>query len=290
MITTATSSYFALGRRTVHTPGHTPARKIDESGTNGDKFAGRLGRTRRQGSGFDALAGSQPPSPSPFVRQHATVTRAMIRIAVVEDDPHTRAVIVARCQRQSEFTTAGGWESADAAARGATWGRIDVLVVDLELPGSLSAIGLIGRAREKNCRILPIVHTIHDSRDALFAAIHAGAVGYVLKGESLDALASGILDAVEGRAPISPAMARYLVEAFRTEVPAGDVTPLTDRETELLGALAAGLTYAEVADQVGISRHTVHTHAKNIYDKLHAGGRTQAILKAKLSGLPDPPQ
>jgi len=85
-------------------------------------------------------------------------------------------------------------------------------------------------------------------------------------------------------------VARYFVEAFRTEVPAGDITPLTDRETELLGALAAGLTYAEVADQLGISRHTVHSHAKNIYDKLHAGGRTQAIRKAKLTGLFDPPQ
>jgi DNA-binding CsgD family transcriptional regulator len=133
------------------------------------------------------------------------------------------------------------------------------------------------------------VHTIHDARDALFAAIHAGAVGYVLKGESLDALASGILDAVEGRAPISPAVARYFVDAFRAEVPAGDAKPLTDRETELLGALAAGLTYADVAERMGISRHTVHTHAKNIYHKLHASGRTQAIRTAKLSGLLDPP-
>ena len=213
----------------------------------------------------------------------------MIRIAVVEDDPHIRAAIVARCQRQSEFTLVGDWESADDAAKGANWGRIHVLVVDLELPGSLSAIGLIGRAREKNGRILPIVHTIHDSRDALFAAIHAGAVGYVLKGESLDALVSGIRDAVEGRAPISPAVARYFVEAFRAEVPAGDAKPLTDRETELLGALAAGLTYADVANRLGISRHTVHSHAKKIYDKLHARGRTQAIRKAKLSGLFDPP-
>jgi DNA-binding NarL/FixJ family response regulator len=164
----------------------------------------------------------------------------MIRVAVVEDDPHARAAIVARCQRQRDFTVVGDWESADAAARGATWGRIDVLVVDLELPGSLSAIGLIGRARETNRHILPLVHTIHDARDSLFAAIHAGAVGYVLKGESLDALTSGILDAVEGRAPISPAVARYFVEAFRAEVPAGDVKPLTDREIELLRALAAG--------------------------------------------------
>jgi DNA-binding NarL/FixJ family response regulator len=213
----------------------------------------------------------------------------MIRIAVVEDDPHIRAAIVARCHRQSDFTAVGDWESADDAARGASWERIDVLVVDLELPGSLSAIGLIGRARETNRHVLPIVYTIHDSRDSLFAAIHAGAVGYVLKGESLDSLTSGILDAVEGRAPISPAVARYFVEAFRTDVPAGDVKPLTDRETELLEALAAGLTYADVADRMGISRHTVHSHAKKIYDKLHARGRAQAIRKAKLSGLLDPP-
>ena len=213
----------------------------------------------------------------------------MIRIAVVEDDPRIRAAIVARCRREAHFKVAGDWESADDAARDADWRRVDVLVVDLELPGSLSAIGLIGRARETNRHILPLVHTIHDARDSLFAAIHAGAVGYVLKGESLDTLTSGILDAVEGRAPISPAVARYFVEAFRAEVPAGDVKPLTDREIELLRALADGLTYADVADRLGISRHTVHSHAKKIYDKLHAHGRTQAIRTAKLSGLLDPP-
>lgn len=213
----------------------------------------------------------------------------MIRVAVVEDDPRVRHAIVSRCQRQKNFTTAGDWESADDAAGTADWKKIDVLVVDLELPGSLSAIGLIGRARETNRHILPIVYTIHDARDSLFAAIHAGAVGYVLKGESLDALVCGILDAVEGRAPISPAVARYFVEAFRTEVPADHVKPLTDREAELLGALATGITYAEVADRMGISRHTVHSHAKKIYDKLHARGRTQAIRNAKLSGLLDPP-
>ena len=213
----------------------------------------------------------------------------MIRVAVVEDDPPIRAAIVARCRREADLTVVGDWESADDAARDADWLRVDVLVVDLELPGSLSAIGLIGRAREKNHYILPLVHTIHDARDSLFAAIHAGAVGYVLKGESLDTLVDGILDAVGGRAPISPAVARYLVEAFRTEVPAGDIKPLTDRETELLRALAAGLTYADVADRMGISRHTVHSHAKKIYDKLHANGCAQAIRKATLSGLLDPP-
>jgi DNA-binding NarL/FixJ family response regulator len=213
----------------------------------------------------------------------------MIRVAVVEDDPLIRAAIVARCRREADLTVDGDWESADDAARDADWRRVNVLVVDLELPGSLSAIGLIGRARETNRSILPLVHTIHDSRDSLFAAIHAGAVGYVLKGESLDALVGGMRDAVEGRAPISPAVARYFVEAFREEVPAGDVKPLTDRETELLRALATGLTYADVANRMGISRHTVHTHAKKIYDKLHAHGRTQAVRTAKLSGLLDPP-
>jgi two-component system NarL family response regulator len=213
----------------------------------------------------------------------------MIRVAVVEDDPRIRASIVARCQRQSGFKAVGDWESADDAAQQADWRGIDVLIVDLELPGSLSAIGLIGRARQANRRLLPIVHTIHDARDALFAAIQAGATGYVLKGDSLDALVSGILAVVQGRAPISPAVARYLVDAFRAEVPAGDATPLTDRETELLRALAAGLTYADVADRLGISRHTVHSHAKKIYDKLHARGRTQAVRKARLSGMFDPP-
>lgn len=212
----------------------------------------------------------------------------MIRVAVVEDDPMTRAAIVARCRREPDFVVVSNWESAEVAHREADWRQLDVVVVDLDLPGSLSAIGLIRRAVAANRHILPIVHTIHDARESLFAAIHAGAVGYVLKGEALDTLVSGIHDAVEGRAPVSPTVARYFVEAFRSEVPSAAVKPLTERERELLGSLADGLTYAEVGARMGISRHTVHTHVKTIYDKLHARGRDQAVRTAKITGVLDP--
>lgn len=212
----------------------------------------------------------------------------MIRVAVVEDDPIARAAIVARCRREPGFLAVGDWESADVADREADWRQVDAVVVDLDLPGSLSAIGLIRRAVAASRHILPIVHTVHDAREALFAAIHAGAVGYVLKGEVLDTLVSGIHDAVEGRAPVSPTVARYFVEAFRSEVPSAAVKPLTERERELLGSLADGLTYAEVGARMGISRHTVHTHVKTIYDKLHARGRDQAVRTAKITGVLDP--
>jgi DNA-binding NarL/FixJ family response regulator len=212
----------------------------------------------------------------------------MIRVAVVEDDPIARAAIVARCRREPGFVVVGDWESADVADREADWRQVDAVVVDLDLPGSLSAIGLIRRAVAASRHILPIVHTVHDAREALFAAIHAGAVGYVLKGEVLDTLVSGIYDAVEGRAPVSPTVARYFVEAFRSEVPSAAVKPLTERERELLGSLADGLTYAEVGARMGISRHTVHTHVKTIYDKLHARGRDQAVRTAKITGVLDP--
>lgn len=212
----------------------------------------------------------------------------MIRVAVVEDDPIARAAIVARCRREPGFVVVGDWESADVADREADWRQVDAVVVDLDLPGSLSAIGLIRQAVKANRKMLPIVHTVHDAREALFAAIHAGAVGYVLKGEVLDTLVSGIHDAVEGRAPVSPTVARYFVEAFRSEVPSAAVKPLTERERELLGSLADGLTYAEVGARMGISRHTVHTHVKTIYDKLHARGRDQAVRTAKITGVLDP--
>jgi two-component system NarL family response regulator len=212
----------------------------------------------------------------------------MLRVAIVEDEPGSRAAIAARCRREADFSVVGEWETADDAAREADWRRVDVLVVDLELPGIMSGIGLIRRAIAANRSMLPIVHTVYDARESLFAAIHAGAVGYVHKGEPLDSLISGIRDAVEGRAPISPAVARYFVEAFRAEVPSAAVRPLTERERELLASLADGLTYAEVAARMAISRHTVHTHVKTIYDKLHAHGRDQAVRTAKITGVLDP--
>ena len=139
--------------------------------------------------------------------------------------------------------------------------------------------------------MIPLVHTVHDDRQTLFAALRAGAFGYVTKGCMATDLLAAVTCSVSGMSPISPAIARYLIEEFHPAEKrdsAGDRS-LTARETQLLQLLAQGFLYKEIASKLGISTHTVHGHVKKIYGKLHAVNRSEALRKAASLGYLTPP-
>jgi two-component system NarL family response regulator len=121
--------------------------------------------------------------------------------------------------------------------------------------------------------------------------LRAGAFGYVTKGCIATDLLAAVTGSVRGISPISPAIARYLIEEFH---PAenrdlGEDRSLTARETQLLELLAQGFIYKEIATKLGISTHTVHGHVKKIYGKLHAVNRSEALRKAASLGYLTPP-
>jgi two-component system NarL family response regulator len=212
----------------------------------------------------------------------------MIRIAFVEDDFDAFAALSAALHRQPTLRLVGQWPSAEDALADAAWEGIDVLLVDLELPGK-SGVELIRHLAHANPGVRTIVHTVHDGRPALFAALHAGATGYVLKGSTGAELATAAADAIAGRSPMSPIVARHLVEVFRAEISAEAPQPLTDREAEILALLARGSSYTGVAEKLAISAHTVHAHVRKIYAKLHASSREQAVRHARMAGFLPPP-
>lgn len=205
----------------------------------------------------------------------------MIRIAIVEDDPRQLKTLLRLFSAQSDMSVAGSHATAEAALSEGDWSMVDLLVVDLELPG-MSGAQLIAKLSASHPSLLCLAHTIHDDRASLFEALRSGACGYALKGSSGADLLKAVRDASRGESPISPAIARYLIQELCATPAAGGT--LSAREISLLRLAAEGLIYKEIGDRLGISAHTVHVHIKKIYSKLQATCRAEAVVKARRLG------
>lgn len=205
----------------------------------------------------------------------------MIRLLLVEDDPRQAAGLEAVIRRAPDLSWAGHCASVAEALRTVDFSRVDVLLTDLDL-GEEPGVALIAAVATLHPHVISLPHSVHDNRESLFAALRAGARGYLVKGAPAEQLLAGVRAAAKGEAPMSPAVARYLIEEFRgtpPPAPAGDER-LSARELEILRHVAGGMLYKEIADRLGISPHTVHNHLKNVYAKLHAAGREQAVRTA----------
>lgn len=164
-------------------------------------------------------------------------------------------------------------------------------LVDLGLPDG-SGVGLIERLHPQGT--LCVVATVFDDDAHLFPALRAGAQGYVLKDQSPEALAGMLEGIADGRPPLSPSIARRLLQHFQplAAAPAGaetEVMPaLTQRETDVLRLVAKGVSVAEAADLLELSRHTVAGYLKDVYRKLSVRSRAEATLEALRRGLVAP--
>ncbi len=162
----------------------------------------------------------------------------------------------------------------------------DLALVDLSLPDG-SGNEVIRRLARACPACTIVVATIFDDDEHLFPALRAGAHGYLLKDEPPELLAKQLLGIREGRPPLSPAVARRMLSHFREEEARQPDTKvaLSPREREVLRQLARGISIAAIAQEMGISHHTVGDHVKNIYRKLNITSRAEAALQAKDMGL-----
>lgn len=197
---------------------------------------------------------------------------------IVEDDPTLRETLVGLFEGSPDFRlllAAGSAEELLASLPEAA----EVALVDLGLPG-MSGVDLIARLVDALPGIACVAHTVFDEPPSVFACLRAGAAGYLLKGSTGGQLLESLRSLEEGGAPLTPRIARLLLGEFRDETRG----PLSDREMEVLGHLAQGLSYKEIAALLVVSAHTVHTHVKHIYEKLQARGRRDAVAKARRRG------
>jgi DNA-binding NarL/FixJ family response regulator len=174
-------------------------------------------------------------------------------------------------------------------ARAALLDAPDVLLVDLGLPDG-DGIDLIREAQRVAPRTRSMVITVFADEQHVIGAIKAGAQGYLLKDGSAEYIARSIEDLLAGGSPISPPIARHLLQSLR-EPPSRETPPdaplLTTRETEILTLVAKGFSVAEVGELLGIAARTVTTHVQHIYQKLEVSSRSQAVFEAVNLGLID---
>lgn len=229
----------------------------------------------------------------------------MWRVLIVEDDPPTReffARSVSGCpalQLSGAFATvseASAWLYQQASS-------VDVLLTDLGLPDG-SGLDLIRLVQSLNPACEPLVISMFGDEDNVLASIEAGALGYIHKDSTPADVAQTILDMREGASPISPMIARRVLSRFRgasaftSNLPLAhkgydDVAPekgasevvLTPSEQEVLGLIARGFSYAEIARLRTSSVHTVQTHIKKLYAKLSVNSKNAAVFEATRMGL-----
>lgn len=212
----------------------------------------------------------------------------MIRIVVADDHPVVRDGLRALfaslpgTQLVSEATT--GRE----AIRAAVTDRPDVIVMDLRMP-DLDGIAATGEIRRVAPDVAVLVLTMFDDDESVYAAMRAGARGYLVKGAAQDQISQAIATVSAGGAIFSPGVARRVLDFFSGPAPAHAGTQpfpeLTGRERDILDLIAAGLPNATIATRLQVAPKTVGNHISAIFAKLQVASRAEAIVRARDAGL-----
>jgi two-component system NarL family response regulator len=205
-------------------------------------------------------------------------------LAIVEDNSMLIENLRLLLQGEPEVESVVAFASAEALLQAQP--RINLLLADIDLPG-ISGIELIGLVKTRQAWVNCLAYTVCDDVETVFAAIQAGACGYLLKSSTPRELIEALRELHAGGAPMSPSVARKVMLQFQqlsrpaTSAPSPE---LSRREHEVLLGLRRGQTYKEIAGQLNIGHATVTSHVKNIYEKVQAGGRDEALRKARQRG------
>ena len=209
------------------------------------------------------------------------------RVLVADDHNLFRYGIKAMLANAEGFEVVGEAASGEEVVEKVAQTRPDVILMDIQMPG-INGIEATRRVLEKYPSIGVVVVTMFEDDDSVFAAMRAGARGYVLKGADAEEVLKVVGAVAEGEAHFGPEIARRLMAYFSAPKPAApsEAFPeLTAREAELLDLIARGLNNAEIAKRLYVSQKTVRNHVSNIFLKLQVADRAQAIVKAREAGL-----
>lgn len=207
----------------------------------------------------------------------------VMKISIVEDDVLLRENLKLLLSGEQGITVVSTYASAEEALAAIKRSRPDVLLADIGLPG-MSGIELIREVKDRMPDLEIMAHTVFDDRETVFSAIKAGASAYILKGSTPRELIDALHTLVKGGSPMSPRIARKVIREFQDEA-VDEQYVLSHREREIVKEIENGLTYKDIAAKFSISPHTVHTHIKNIYEKLHAKDRQSALVAARRRGI-----
>jgi len=204
-----------------------------------------------------------------------------VRLALVEDRPEVRRLLAERLGffDDVELVLAAGSAEAFFERLDKLDAPPEVVLMDIELPG-LDGISATVRLKGEHPDMEVLMLTVFEDEDRIFAAVKAGATGYLLKDASAGRVVGAVLEAARGGAPVSPLVAKKLLGYVRGGDPAADELPITPRERDVLALIVEGLIEEAIADRLCISPHTVRGHVKNLYEKLQVHSRAEVVRAA----------
>ncbi len=202
------------------------------------------------------------------------------RVSILEDDVLTREILAGIIVEAPELELVGQYARCADAIRGLPGEAPDVVLADINLPDG-TGVNLVRELKPQMPGTQFLMLTVYEDSEHIFAALAAGATGYLLKSTRRAELLAAIAQITAGGSPMSSGIARKVVQSFSlpSAPPDDTLSALSPREQSVLSLLAKGFLYKEIAESLGVSIPTVNTYIRRIYEKLQVHSRTQAITK-----------
>ena len=239
-----------------------------------------------RGPGDRAVGPRGPSSPAVTGSSGRGGREGMIRLLIVDDHPAFRRGLELMLSDVDDIEVVAQAASGEEAVELAAQATPDVVLMDLRMPG-LDGIESTRRLKRLHSSLSVVVLTMFEDDASVFAAMRAGARGYVLKGADQDEIERAVRAAAAGEAIFGPAIADRVILHFAQggDHPRATFPSLTQREREVLSLIANGKGNAAIAHELGINLKTVRNHVSNVFTKLHVSDRASAIVKARESGM-----
>lgn len=203
-----------------------------------------------------------------------------VKLSIYEDNATLRESLHNLLSLTGEYQVIASYGNCMDVERQVKADKPDVILMDIDLP-EVNGIDAVKRIRQFNREVQILMITVFDDNTHVYDALYAGANGYLLKKYISDKLVQAIQEVLHGGAPISPAIARMIINNMQQSVAVSDKDyQLTNREKEILQLLSKGNSFKLIAAELSISLDTVRTHIKRIYDKLHVRSQIEAVSKA----------
>lgn len=222
----------------------------------------------------------RPAAPAPPPLLVAPAKNMAVTVSIVDDDEGIRSSLAGLIRRAPRLELLGEYPNAEAALAGIPDKTPDVVLMDINLPG-LNGVECVRQLKATLPKLQVLMLTVYEDSDSLFNSFKAGATGYLLKRTAPARLLEAIHEVNEGGSPLTPQLARRVVQFFNASAhnpEAARIAQLTTSEREFLGQLANGYTYKEIAAAMKVSLDNVRNYVRAVYEKLQVHSRTEAVV------------
>jgi DNA-binding NarL/FixJ family response regulator len=203
-----------------------------------------------------------------------------IRVSIIEDDDTTRQILTEIVTSTPDLELVSQFSRCEPAIKALPGEAPNVVLMDINLP-EINGVEAVRRLKPEMPKTQFLMLTVYEDADHIFAALAAGATGYLLKSTRRAELLEAINQIVAGGSPMSSGIARKVVQSFSLgqQAPRSDLETLSPREQSVLDLLSKGYLYKEISESLSVSVPTVNTYIRRIYEKLQVHSRSQAITK-----------